>query len=400
MNRLLTIGLIAFALVSCDKTALPGIETGDMVNLYLVPTSGTSVSGSARFAATGPNEKPFLANNGYTTNPSAIGVCIYPAGTNFAASPQYYTLPGYHNIKGTGTRPSGEGNVANTGYATTWTYVPFGGSTVAAHATNAIGLSTSITETPHAVDVYGYYPYRPDVDRGNMTAYPFTVGITDSTNYDFMFTGLKTVTPSTSPGAADLYPPFEFEHAMPVLHFKLQTSYTGPLMINSIKLTAVDRTLGTPLNVFAKEGTINLTNGVITPNPAPTNYSSELTVDFKKWINRARQTGSSTIVDSTSCCLVFPEINNPNAKIKIDFILSDPNGPTSERILISSTKPMEIDLGDATFGGALRANYRYIFAVIIDNYIKYIGEGGSFTGATLTIDNSSWLDVDVPDIEI
>ena len=403
MNRILTIALVAFALVSCNKTELPGGEpTDNMVNMFLVPTTDISVSGnSARFAATGPNTKPFLVNSGTGTNRSAIGVCIYPAGYPLNASTPYYVLPGYHNIRGTGVAPSSD-PAPNSGYATSWRYLPHGAATTnAAYVTNAIGLSTTLTETSDEVDVYGYYPYMDDINRHNLTNYPFTVGTTDSTNYDFMYTGKITVNP-TPAGTPDLYPPFQFKHAMTVLQFRMQTSFTGPIRVDHIKLKAVDKATGlVPASIFAKSGFVNLVTGALTIDPSPANYSSELSIDFKKTITRKSPT--STFVDPTSCCFVFPEITGrSDVKIVVDIVFSDPNDPSGQRILIApenTTNPVEIDLSGTSFGGDLRKDYRYIFNMMLDNYIKYTNPDGSFAGGALTID-PVWVDVNVPIIEI
>ena len=393
MNRLLIIALMAFVLAACNEADIPtepGSNT-NTVDLYLFPTAGVSVGASARWAATGSplgtvtdaiREKyPFPLTSGSSVNRSALGVCIYPAGTDFLTVNDYYIFPGYHNIKGIGSRDA-TGATADVpvNYASHWSFLPQGG-TVATK--DKIGLATSAI-SEGAVDIYGYYPYMDDVDKNNITAYPFTVETVDSLNFDFMYTGLIPVDPNAG-GSTDLYPAFRFYHAMPVLEFRMLTSYAGLLKIDRIELTATSKASpGTPLNVFADKGTIDLTTGAI--NTSGATFSNTFSIDYKRTI--VRYVNTTTV--PTLCNMVFPQILSTDALIEVKLVFADPNDPSGERPIIGKINPLIIDLSNAEYMGGLKNNHKYVFGVRIDNYIKYEGYAEI---------NTTWDEGPVTDIE-
>ena len=374
MNRLLIIGLMAFVLAACNEADIPTAPDNiNTVDLYLFPTTGVSAGVSARWAATGSpivtgalaDKYPFPISSGGTVNRSALGVCIYPAGTNFTTIKKYYIFPGYHNIKGIGLRDA-TGATADVpaNYYSNWSYLPQGGTTA---IRDKIGLATSET-LEGAVDIYGYYPYMEDMDRSNIKAYPFTVETVDSLNFDFMYTGLIPVDPNTG-GGADLVPVFVFKHAMPVLEFRMITSFLGPLRIDRIELSATYKSSGMPANVFADSGIIDFTNGTI--NTSGATFSNTFSIEYKKTI--PRYVNTSTV--PTLCNMVFPQILDNDVQIKVNFVFADPNDLSdSERDIIGNLAPLLIDLSDVTtYSSGLQNDYKYIFRVQIDNFIKYSG---------------------------
>jgi hypothetical protein len=379
-------------LTSCsdDSRATTGNAPGDIVLLQPNPTAVVSVDTEPATRATITRViSPFPKG-------SQLGICIVPQGTDFDNDPimPLYEFPGYDNMLVFG--PTGTNDPE---YITNWYYRPQGVTT--AYTTNLFGIKSDIV-----IDLYGYYPYA-NTNAKQTTAIPFELKC-DASNVDYMFTGkieVDPVTPAINGSTVTLDAngriplPMQFRHAMTLLEFRLTTSLPGPLVIDTIKISAKDDS-NTAAAVFGTKGTFNGITGAVTC----TEYRSELIFVYKKTVpyNKTIITAPTDPRNYTSCYMAIPEIDltavpapgYSGLKLTVHLAFDEsPGADTGRELYSGSTQTFNLSDVPATGSGKqgfIKA-HRYLFNVTVDNFIKYSGYPSIST---------DWTEETVPEIKL
>lgn len=284
-----------------------------------------------------------------------------------ATNTQWYSDLGYNNIY-----------FYRSGINYGWAY------TLRGITTNMNNFLALFPSKGAKVNIYGFHPYMADLHTKTLTAIPFEVGFSDeteatSTNIDYMCTGAITYTLPASGYTNTVNIPFR--HIMTLIDFQLTDYYVGTLIIKTMTVEAVDKTTGLPRNIFATKGTINAKTGAVTPDPSSKVSTITMTYNKRVAYRKAQNTTSasnSTIAQYTPCSIILPEIPQTdinNTELKVKFVF-DGDGVDSNGALYGDPTFGEIvlDISSITTAGSiqgLKANYRYKYTIMIDNFIKY-----------------------------
>jgi hypothetical protein len=340
----LLLAAFAFTTVSCSKEEI-GTDGGDTVQF----SPGIGIT-----AQTSVESRAVVADHGHFPL-SRFGLWLESATLAFQQS--YYTI-GYDNILGTSTYYQ---NAPDTRR-----YTPRGASAAA-----SIGLLKS----KGAVTFYGMHPYTEEFDPATTTSLPFSVGITNATNYDYMYTGPVVVDPDV---ASTLTAAMPFKHAMTLIEFRLSTTYVGTLMLNTATLTATNG--GSPQPIFAMKGTWDPRTGAVTPDAGSATDVLEVTHDRTVAYEKASSL-TSYAANYTSVGFIVPAIPHSvgttlKAVFKFQYKDEDDTSWVDYDELTGQPSEIEFDLDEVLTAGTpqgFMAGYRYIFNVSIDNFIKYLG---------------------------
>lgn len=341
MKKIITLAALVLAAAGCEKN-VPATDSRDTVYLSIAPGISAGITPATA-------ELPSKTSVGGTAFPagSAVGISIFKAG-----SFDHYDIPGYHNIR------------SEVNYTQVWTFKPTG----AASSTSKIG----VFRNKGPIDIYGFYPYRSDIDGTNIDAIPFTVGTTEATNLDYMYASPVRIDPA-QPSVPVVTP--SFNHAMTLLSFVIYTSYTGPMQLKYIRLDASD-------NIFGLRGTYNAADIDGTVSVDPGDRSNTLTVSFNKNISTS---------SNSSCDIIIPEVS----------VTADDETTMTVTMIFDADVPLHQGGGSYTFNlreivtrigvenkcGFIKG-YQYTFGVKIDNFVKYSGY------PTIT----GWTDSEQPEI--
>lgn len=348
MKRITILLAAAFALgaVSCsgERETGGGVPDGDTVWFSPEVTVGTEASAMSRTVVNDNSHFPM----------SSFTLWLESDTPDFQQD--YYTL-GYDNIMGSSS-------YGNSTLPSSRNYILRG-----AEDRTQIGLMKS----KNAVTFFGMHPYLENFDPTATTTLPFTVGTTNATNYDYMYTGPVTVDPNLSP--SPITTPMSFKHVMTLIEFRMTTTYAGTLILNTAKLTATNG--GSPQPVFLMNGTWNPRTGGVNPDAA--SASAELEITYNSTVKHE----STSDPGYTSVGFIVPEIphtdgNGTKFKAVFKFQYRDQNNTswTDYEELTGQPSEIEFDLDDILTGGNAQGfctGYRYIFNISVDNFIKYLG---------------------------
>lgn len=269
----------------------------------------------------------------------------------------YHTMCGYDNIKAERKGVAAPDNI--------WNFTPYGGPA----SSTRIGL---FPNRGAKVNVYGVYPYMPDFDPADANRIPFEVGLTDDTNYDYMYTGPVLL---SVPASGSINENLPFKHVMTLLEFRLSTTLVGTLTVNSISLEATGIADGQPRNIFLTKGTFSALDGSVDPGPAPA-MSDKLTIGYNKNVAYKQ----SEEQKYTSFGVIVPEIGpslTTGTRLKISFEFDYKNlNEDDDGILAGQGGEIILDLDDILTGGSakgLLTGYMYSYTIEVDNFIKYNG---------------------------
>lgn len=308
--------------VACKKeTASPPYEmTGLRIAPYIV-SSASVESSAAAFTRSAVNG----LFNGFT-----VGLAVTKAG-----DPKVEYLPGYRNIR------AFLDNISNVNL---WDYKPAG----ATASTPQVG----VYKNNGAVDLYGFYPYNPEV--ADITAIPFEVGNTNTSNMDYMWaTPILGIDPSVT--VTPLAP--KLNHVMTLLYFDIKVSYAGPLLLKNIKLEASDK-------IFKLRGTYDASN------------DGKISIKEEDKSNILIFNWNAQLAASTSISILFPEISvaaDDNTTISVsmyfdnDKMLYDGGGDNNA----FTFKLKDVVTNTSNFGFMRGSQYQ--LSIKIDNFVKYEG---------------------------
>lgn len=353
MKKLLMITALPAILIfaSCGKSDRDGMEdrADDVMRYTPSPmVVGTQAQSGTRTVVDGGVNFPFLSYR------------MWVESADSAINQWYQEELGYDNIFA--SRTQGSNGVFNL-----WYYTPRGAST----SSGSVGLFKS----KGPVTVYAVYPSSLSFDVADYEHIPFTVGLTDATNYDYMYAVPQSVDPSV---VTDLTQNLLFRHTMTLIEFRLSTAYVGTLQVKSITVRA--RSSQNP-DVFGMEGTFSASDGTV----IPTAYADNLTIDYgNKTVQWKNSTGTN-VLKYTSFGIIVPEIayqdgvDDIQLEVTFEFYYPDADGDSDELIGKGSTLTFDLaevktpDEISVPIAQGLLAGYRYVFNIEIDNFIKHVG---------------------------
>lgn len=351
--------LAAAALVGCAKEPGGGSQIQEKVWFVPRPTVAAEASVATRSVIDGSQYFPLLRYGLWIEALDAAG------DPDAATTAWYQDVAGYANILASRSAYSGTGS--------TWSFTPKGAPALTSRVGLFPGKSPKVT-------ICGVYPYYAAFTPTDATAVPFKVGLTDASNYDYMYTGPVVVDIENDAVSGLISKPLPFHHVMTLVEFRLSTTLIGSLQINSITLEAVDNT-DQPKEIFLTEGTFSALDGSI--NPGPTSVTTDkLTVTYNKKVAYASGGG----LGHTSFGVIVPPIDITAAtgtKLKVSFEFDYKNLDEDEDDMPEGLGGyLELDLdaiqtdtgdGNGATPKGLVTGYRYTYPIAVDNFIKYTG---------------------------
>lgn len=204
----------------------------------------------------------------------------------------------------------------------------------------------------------------------------------DAYNYDYMYMEPVRIDMTGVKPGDQLTVPARFKHVMTTVEFRIRTTMTGTVLIDSIALDTYDGDVRA--NLFAMGGTYSYYDGSVNTDGAKfVNHS-------QKFFNKTLGTYAHPAVNGTITNLqnrfpfIFPAIEHrPGRKIKATiYVRRYVNGDTTNNgtldfegqpnVVWLDFDKIQTPAGSGEYKG-LAQGYRYVYTIDIDNFIKYSG---------------------------